>query len=53
MLIWNLVLSKMGTYTEIETRWSFIDIMEATEVLEIKNDIEFILTPKPPKTKGK
>ncbi len=51
MLIWNLVVAKIGTYTEIETKWSFVDIMEATEVLEIKHDIEFILTPKPPKNK--
>lgn len=50
MLIWNLVLAKMGTYTEIETNWSFIDIMEATEIIEIKNDIEKALTPKLPKT---
>jgi len=53
MLIWNIVLAKMGTYTEIETQWSFIDIMEANEVLEIKNDIEYILTPKVKKPKGK
>lgn len=39
----------MGTYTEIETQWSFTDIMEANEVLEIKHDIEYVLTPKPPK----
>lgn len=46
--IWRLVLAKMGTYTEIETQWSFLDIMEACEILDIKEDIQRALTPKLP-----
>ena len=30
----------MGSYHEIETYWTFVDIMEANEVLDIKEDIE-------------
>lgn len=47
MIIWRLVLAKMGTYTEIETKWTFCDIMEANEILDIKEDIAQALMPKP------
>lgn len=46
MIIWRCVFGKMGTYTEIENYWTFEDIMEANEVLDIKEDIERELSPK-------
>lgn len=46
MIIWRLVLAKMGTYTEIENHWSFCEIMEANEVLDIKEDISQAMMPK-------
>jgi hypothetical protein len=36
----------MGTYIEIETQWNFLDIMEANEVLDIKEDMHHVMTPK-------
>jgi len=51
MIIWRLVFAKMGTYTEIETEWSFLDIMEAHNVLDIKEDAQDLLMPEQPKGK--
>ena len=47
-IVWRLVFAKMGSYIEIETQWSFMDIMDANEVLDIKEDVQKALTPKPP-----
>lgn len=52
MIIWRLVIGKLGTYTEICQEWSFDDIMKGNEVLDIKDDIQSLLTPKIKKPKG-
>ena len=45
MIIWRIVLAKMATLNEIETTWSFDNIMDANEILDIKEDIEQASTP--------
>ena len=43
----------MATYVEIETQWSFMDIMDANEVLDIREDIERASIPKIPDKKNR
>lgn len=53
-IIYRLVFADLGSLNEIETKWTFKDIMEGNEILNIKEDIEFVSLPKPPKKpKGK
>lgn len=42
MLIWGLVKSGLGTYTEIETNWCFSDMMKAKAVMEFSSDVEHL-----------
>ena len=39
-LIWRPILAGLTTLQEIETHWSFADLLDAHEVLDIKEDVE-------------
>jgi hypothetical protein len=46
MLVWRLVLNKIATLDEIDNYWCFDDIIKANELLDIKDDVLQLLTPK-------
>lgn len=39
--IWRLVLKKIATLHEIETHYSYLDVILANEALDIEEEIEY------------
>ncbi len=39
MLIWNLVLENIAPLNEIQTLWSYEDIIKAHSILQMKTDL--------------
>lgn len=39
-MIWRPILAGIATLEEIERHWSFNDLLDAHEVLDIKEDVE-------------
>jgi hypothetical protein len=38
--VWRLVIARVATLTEIREHWSLIDVADANEVLDIKEELE-------------
>jgi len=38
--VWRIVLSGIATLTEIDTQWSMIDVIQANEMLDIRDELE-------------
>ena len=41
--MWRPILSKITTLQEVETHWCILDLQEANEALDLKEDAERIL----------
>lgn len=51
MAVWRLVREKMATLTEIETSWSYDDIMRALAVLDYESDLAYLASKRKDKQK--
>lgn len=43
--MWRLVIERVATLTEIETRWDIIDVLDANEACDLRDDAEAALAP--------
>jgi hypothetical protein len=38
--VWRIVLAGLATLREVEHDWSLIDVLEANEILDMKEELE-------------
>jgi hypothetical protein len=39
-MVWSVVLAKYATLQEIESHWSFLDLLDCHEAMSVKSDLE-------------